>query len=165
MADELDAAIEAARTERKAAKEQADHWVRRVELLDVRLDALEQAAKLRPVRGEATRAKVETANSNRGRQPGAISKVWRGVLTTVAARYPDGAQDPEIAEIARDAGLPNVRPKDVRERMLSYEQHSYVETAISGWRVTALALAKFGSDHIENGSDQADDEMEAADAA
>ena len=66
MADELDAAIEAARTERKAAKEQADHWVRRVELLDVRLDALEQAAKLRPVRIEATRAKVEPANSSRG---------------------------------------------------------------------------------------------------
>lgn len=137
-------------------------WRQQADLFKVRLSALEEAARLRPARQDGARAKGETSGS-RGRQPGAISRTWRSILTTTAARYPDGADEAQIADVARDAGLPNVRPKDVRERMLNYEQHGYVEPAISGWRVTPHALSKFGSD-VENGADQADDEMEAADA-
>jgi hypothetical protein len=165
MADDLDAAIEAARTERKAAKDQADHWVRRVELLDVRLEALEQAAKFRPARNEPPRVKAESVNSGRGRQPGAISKPWRNVLLISAVKYPDGASEIELTDLARAEGLPNVRPKDVHSRMEDYQKHDYVHPVPKGWQVTSHAVAKFGSETTEDGSDQADDEMEAADAA
>lgn len=165
MADDLDAAIEAARTERKAAKDQADHWARRVELLDARLGALEEAAKFRPARTEPLHAKAETGNGGRGRQPGAISKHWRNVLLSSAEKYPDGASEMEFTDLARAEGLSNVRLKDVRSRMENYQKHSYVQPAPKGWQVTSHAVAKFGSEITEDGSHQAADEIEAADVA
>ena len=172
MADSLDAEIQSAREEFQLAEADAAaaraHVVecdRRAEMKGVRLRALERAAELRPLRSEAQRSKPD-ASGSRGRQPGAISRTWRSILATTAARYPRGAEEAQIAEIARDAGLSNVRPKDVRDRMTSYEAHGYVEPALNGWRVTLHALTKFSSaDHADNGTDSADDDMETADAA
>jgi hypothetical protein len=164
MADELDAAINRVREQWASAKAQADEWLRRAELLQMRLEGMEEAAKLRPGFQEAPRVRAD-AGGSRGRQPGAISKQWRRVLLAAAARYPDGAGEAELTTLAHAEGLHNARPRDVRGRMAEYENHGYVETAIHGWRVTPYAVAKFGSDSPDEGADQADDEMEAADAA
>lgn len=171
MGDRLDMAIEEARQQLSHEAAQQAEWTRRVELTTIRLNALEQAAQLRPSAHVVTSPKTENGLSGsgnsapRGRQPGAISKKWRGILLETAARYPDGGEDAAIVEIARSAGLTNVRLKDVHDRMSSFEHHGYVEPALNGWRVTRVALAKFGSDQADNDPDQADDEMEAADAA
>lgn len=167
----LDEAIQETRQQLNEETAQQAEWTRRVELTSVRLKALEQAAQLRPSSHVASASKSESgvaSNStpaSRGRQPGAISKKWRNILLETAAKFPDGAEDAAIVEVARTAGLMNVRLKDVHDRMSSFEHHGYVEPALNGWRVTRVALAKFGSDQTDNDPDQADDEMEAADAA
>ncbi len=162
--DDLDAEIaiaakddDAAQAEAAAARVRATECEKRAELTRLRLETLRRAADLRPVRPDSYRFKAESAGGNRGRQPGAISKEWRAILTAMAARHPSGADDAEIAEIAREMGLPNVRPKDARDRMANYEGHHYVEPSSKGWRVTPHALAKFGSGQ--------EDETETADAA
>lgn len=166
MADGLDAAIDRAREEWASAKAQADDWARRAELLHMRVQALEDASRLRPVPQEAPRAKTD-AGGSRGRQPGAISKQWRKVLLASAAKYPDGASETELADLARMEGLHTVRPRDVRGRMADYEGHGYVQPAPNGWRVTPYAISKFGSETAQDGSDSMEDEaeMETADAA
>lgn len=171
MSDGLDKAIHDARRQLGEEKAQQAEWTRRVELTTVRLDALEQASQLRPVSYVSPASKADSglpggnAPASRGRQPGAISKKWRDILLETAAEYPDSAEDCAIVEIARAAGLTNTRVKDVHDRMSSFKQHGYVEPTLTGWRVTRVALAKFGSDQVDSDPDQAEDEMEAADAA
>ena len=166
MSDELDAAICRAREEWASAKAQADEWSRRAELLHMRVQALEEAAKLRPAPQEASRVRPD-AGGSRGRQPGAISKQWRRVLLAAAARHPNGANDLELAYLAHKEGLNNARARDVRSRMAEYEAHGYVQPVSNGWRVTPHAIAKFGSESPDDGSDSTEDEaeMETADAA
>ena len=173
MRDRLDEAIQETRRQLNEEMAQQAEWTRRVELTGVRLKALEQAAQLRPSSHGASTSKADggiagsSTPASRGRQPGAISKKWRNILLETAAKFPDYAEDAAIVEVARAAGLVNIRLKDVHDRMSSFEHHGYVEPAQTGWRVTRVALAKFGSDQDQTDSDpdQADDEMEAADAA
>ena len=153
--------IERVRGECNAARNEAGKWQRQVELFEVRLAALERAAQLRPLRVEISRLRGD-GTVTKGRQPGAISKVWRGILVTIGQSCPDGAGDDAIADIARRSGLANIRPKDVRDRMHNYEQHGYVEPAVDGWRVTKQALARFGADSVDQGSESEEDDLDDA---
>jgi hypothetical protein len=122
---------------------EAERCRRNAELARTRREALEFAARLRQ-EGISPPTNSRRGGTGKGRQPGAISSEWRRTLMAMAARYPQGAAEEEIAELARLAGLPNVRSKDARDRMLKYETHNYVEAGPKGWHVTEYALKRFG---------------------
>lgn len=131
-------------------REERDKLLRHLERVEVELAALELAANLRPVNDLS--AAVRRTNSvgaeprGKGRQFGAISKNWRTVLAMMAELYPDGASDDNIAELARAQGLQNLRPRDARHRMRSFQTHTFVEESPKGWRVTKVATDRFGFD-------------------
>ena len=62
----------------------------------------------------------------------------------IANAQPEGATEDEVVEIAKGAGLSNVRLKDVKGRMSEYAGHKYVEPSNRGWRVTDFAKQKYG---------------------
>ena len=101
------------------------------------------AATLRPVRSAPG-----SAPKPKGRQLGAISKVWRGVLNEMTVFYPEGATDEQIAEIGRAGDLPNLRPKDARRQMQKYRELGFVDYAHpllrSGWKLLPDAASRFG---------------------
>lgn len=150
MSDELDAIIEKAESDYWKASEAADAAIRNRDLLEARWDALKEAASLRPPRPPAPSHDITKSprQQGKGRQPGAISKPWRAVLLKIAAERPNGASDDAIAEIARDYGLENTRPKDARDRMGDYEEHGYVEVVDGLWRVTPRAVQRFGANGL-----------------
>lgn len=146
-------------------REERDKLLRHLERVEVELAALELAANLRPVNDLS--AAVRRTNSvgaeprGKGRQFGAISKNWRTVLAMMAELYPDGASDDNIAELARAQGLQNLRPRDARHRMRSFQTHTFVEESPKGWRVTKVATDRFGFDsHPHN--ETADDSQSSA---
>ncbi len=147
--DPLRIEIDKARAEEeKALAEKAQHQAeaerceRNAQIARTRREALEFAAQLR--QKPTPTSPRGGGSANKGRQPGAISGEWRKTLLAMAAKYPTGATEDEIAELARLAGLPNVRPKDVRDRMIKYETHRYVEAHPNGWQVTEHAIKRFG---------------------
>lgn len=82
-----------------------------------------------------------------GRQPGAISTAWRGILADAYHAFgDDGFLEDDLISLANHHGI-RLKPSDARNRMLSYLPYSYVEEnpdRRGNWRVTTLAAEKFG---------------------
>jgi hypothetical protein len=161
MPDQLDAEIERAKAD-YATAEGAFSAARRVrDLAKATLEALELAAKLRPVTPTRLGAILRTngpVSANRGRQPGAISKQWRAILMHLAQHYPTGFTEEQVIQAAKEHGLLNIRPKDARDRMGEYRGHSYIDhNEITGlFTVTYEAKTRFGdpSAHLEEGEEE-----------
>jgi hypothetical protein len=84
-----------------------------------------------------------------GRQPGAISKSWRLILSEL---YWDGAAPGQIGATfdvqrviyaAQKRGI-QLRPSEVSTRMAHYETFDYVGSVPGGWRVSMAAAERFG---------------------
>jgi hypothetical protein len=165
MDDPLTQKIQQARHERDDAVAQRDACQRRVEIADARLQALEQAAELRPlassvprtpvIRGGGFGATAQMAaggGGHKGRQPGAISKNWKSILLAMTLRHPAGATEQDIVGIAQDEGiddLKNLRPRDAARQMRKYQELGYVEKAhalLGTWRITEAACRRFNID-------------------
>ena len=163
MSDDLEQQIEQVRKSVAEAKANAAHWTHESELRQVRLQALEEAAALRPARGR----KSSSGGSGRtGRKPGAISRQWRSILTVMTLKHGGtGALESEIVEIARTAGMENIRPKDVHERMESYREHGYVtlNQLTNRWALTETGAQRFNVDATEDSEAQSDKENAGAD--
>lgn len=148
MTDTLDAEIEQARRKLQEAKDQAAHWTHEAEIRAVRLDALERAAELRPVRG---RKSLENGGTKKGRKPGAISRQWRQVLLQMAMQHPAGATEQEVVALTKLVdGMGEIRPKDVEERMRAYAKNNLVRQNLmmTGWQVPDEALARLRTDVV-----------------
>lgn len=146
MSDTLDAEIEQARQALQQAKDNAAHWAHEMELRAVRLNALEQAAELRPIRG---RKNAENGATKKGRKPGAISRQWRQVLLQMAMSHPEGAAEQEIIALTKIVGgMGEIRPKDVEERMRAYMRHGLVfqNVATNKWQVPDVAMPRLRMD-------------------
>jgi hypothetical protein len=51
----------------------------------------------------------------------------------------------EIADTAREIGLPNTRLKDARDQMEQYRVYEFVvPDPVTGWKVTEKAIRRFG---------------------
>lgn len=140
---------EHAEAQRAAAEAQkaADELARRERDLLIELETLKRAAELRPVRSATTRA-MSTAG-HRGRQPGAISTVWRQILATMTVQHPEGIREAQILEIAQAAGMEKIRLKDVRDRMEAYKALGYVvsdDGPLARWKITEAAAQRFNID-------------------
>jgi hypothetical protein len=126
-----------------------------------RLEGLERAAELIRLNSEQAHAISRAALTPRpvknatglapkpkGRQIGAISKVWRAILAEMTVYYPEGASDEQIAEIGVADALPKLRPRDARRQMQKYRDLGFVNYAHpllrSGWKVTPDAASRFG---------------------
>lgn len=148
--DPLLVEIEKTREERQDAIAHRVEWDRRIEVLSARLDGLERAAELRPAPVMAVipaRPASADGGTRKGRVPGAISKIWQGILQEMTRACPDGASDQQIADIARANSLPNLRPRDARRQMEKYAEIGYVEYAnplTRSWRITSRAAQKYG---------------------
>ena len=85
-----------------------------------------------------------------GRQPGAISQLWRSILSDLywySDKEARGANFTiETLTFAADARGIRVRPAEAQARMKSYEDHQYVMPVLGGYRVTENAAQKFGFD-------------------
>jgi hypothetical protein len=157
MTDPLTEKIQQARAERDHAVSQRDAWQRRVDIGQARVEALEQAAQLRPlprvVAATPTRSTIQNAvapsTARKGRQPGAISKNWRIVLLAMAVYYPAGATEQDIVKIVQNEeidDLKNLRPRDAARQMAKYQELGYVEAAnalLGTWRITEAACQRF----------------------
>jgi hypothetical protein len=138
--DPLDEAIETAK--RACAEIRAVLHEKEIEL-----KALELAASLRPTaKRSAARPHRDglTGSNGKGRQVGAISKKWRDIVQRMDLLHPGGALPQEIASLGRSVGLPNLRPRDARERAEKYVTLGYFERmAGDHYRVTDLARRRF----------------------
>lgn len=147
MSDNLEQKIELAKQSLREATDKVAYWTHEVELRQVRLKALEEAATLRPVRGKKC---GDSGSTRRGRKPGAISRQWQNILMAMTLKYGGGgALENEILEIANTKdGLENTRPKDVHERMESYKQHGYVtfNQLTNKWSLTEVGAQRFNAD-------------------
>jgi hypothetical protein len=158
MVDPLTEKIEQERAERDNAAAQRDLWQHRLEIISARLEALEQAAQLRPLPhsqtvrggfGESAARAAQGGPARKGRQLGAISKNWRTILLGMALRYPAGATGQDIVAMAQQEGiadLKNLRPRDAARQMQKYRDLDYVELVnplIGSWRITEAAYQRF----------------------
>jgi hypothetical protein len=120
---------------------------------EIELNAWEQAARLRPLpRSIGGLSSVGEAHSARkGRQPGAISQEWRLLLELVVHRHGSVASADEMAELGPEAGIPNLTPTLVRQRMTLYLQHGYIMSAGGDtYCVTDHAMTRFNLRKSEN---------------
>jgi hypothetical protein len=93
----------------------------------------------------ATNINSERLQQTKGRQPGAISHQWRDTLRMLFMNYPDGFTEYNATIAAHENNLPNVKPRDALDRLMSYMTHNYVERVADGrWRVTDYAVQKYG---------------------
>ena len=141
-ATEFDSAIQAKEADIEKLRKKleiAEHELRGMK--DLRVKFFGRATEKQPP------SKSDTSKSG-GRQPGAISLKWRLVLSDAYHDY-NGKWFSEftIPFLAARQGINNVRPKDAKERLVSYHSHGYVEEHSVGdglWRVTELAAKRFG---------------------
>jgi hypothetical protein len=165
MDDPLDIEIRRQRSEWQTkataaaeARRVADQQEHEAELALTALRALERAAELRPSTSQPRSAAVKLgladnltraqAAGRRGRQFGAISKTWRGILEEMAILYPGGATDEQIAEIGRAGQLPKLRARDARRQMQKYRGQGFVDYANQlaphmGWVIAAAGATRF----------------------
>ena len=165
MDDPLDIEIHRQRAEWQAkataateARHVADQREHEAELALTALRALERAAELRPSasqslshtikRGVADNLTRAQGVARKGRQFGAISKTWRGILEEMAILYPGGATDEQIAEIGRAGQLPKLRARDARRQMQKYKGQGFVDYADQsaphmGWVIAASGAIRF----------------------
>lgn len=139
--DPLDAAID---TARRACEE-----IRALlHEKEIELKALELAASLRPNVGRRSAARTpregQVGGNGKGRQVGAISKKWRAILQRMELIRPGGALPQEISTLGHAVGLPNLRPRDARERAEKYVALGYFERVGDRYRVTDVAKRRFG---------------------
>jgi hypothetical protein len=97
--------------------------------------------------GAPASAAIPVRSPSGGRPPGAISQNWRGVLYHLHGAYkkpgrgfsPDG-----LAKCAVAFGLPNLRPKDAKNRIANYIDHGYIERGdMDDYFVTDYAIDRF----------------------
>lgn len=163
MDDPLDIEIRRQRSEWQTkatsaseARQVADQREHEAELALTALRALERAAELRPPASQPPSAAANLGLADnlpraqeagrRGRQFGAISKTWRGILEEMAILYPGGATDEQIAEIGRAGQLPKLRARDARRQMLKYKGQGFVDYAKQphmGWVIAASGATRF----------------------
>jgi hypothetical protein len=139
--DALDVEIEDKRRECEQLRAQLDH-------LEFELRTLQHAADLRPSVVDVSNRRVREPNSTTdshkgGRQPGAISQKWRGILAGVATHYPGGATPADIASFGPALGLVNLRAADARQQAEKYVMQGYFERLGERYKVTPTACERF----------------------
>ena len=80
---------------------------------------------------------------SKGRQPGAISKVWRNILLDLKDTFPEGFDEEDVRLVASEHGLSKLRPKDARDRMEAYSKHQYTTEIDGRYLVTDYAARHF----------------------
>jgi hypothetical protein len=83
-----------------------------------------------------------------GRQPGAISKTWRGILSGLywdTSPLDEAFDDAHIVKFAKRYGI-TLRPSEAATRMEHYSKFGYVTINDGAYRVTSIAAEKFGFD-------------------
>lgn len=128
-----------------------DEYTRELEIAQAKLIAYEHAAELRPAE--------EGRTARRGRQPGAISREWRGVLRAIA--FSSGPQTSEqIHSVALSHGI-TADISSVRDRIRAFQSAGYLLLVGPDlWAVTSIAAGRFGFEDFA-GRDDADEIEEA----
>jgi hypothetical protein len=132
--DRLEKAIADKRKMLDLLRETAERAQRAAEIAEAELRAMEAAAQLRP-------AAAGEASSQRGRQPGAISKEWREVLR-VLYMLAEGRSYEGIAELAEKAGI-EATLGSVRERVRRFVEAGFLARSPGGFVATPLAAERF----------------------
>jgi hypothetical protein len=82
--------------------------------------------------------------STRGRQRGAISREWRNTLQSLHESAPIPFSPTHIYSMAQANGLPKVGLREAENRIRAYLDLGYLERAGSGYKVSDLAVNKYG---------------------
>jgi predicted DsbA family dithiol-disulfide isomerase len=109
--------------------------------------AVGQVFHLQAHSGKFNIAGAEIKATHSGRQPGAISKRWRKILSDLYRQ--DLFDESVIIDTAEKHGL-NLKHSSARLQMAVYTNHGYVEAKAGGWRVTPTAATKFNFLRNEN---------------
>jgi hypothetical protein len=146
MVDALDELIAAKRQECESLRQ-------KLAALELELQTLVRAAELRPASRRVTQGTANGSESHgrKGRQPGAISRQWRIILSRVSINYPAGATADDIASFGHAVGLPNLRPTDARQQAEKYTRRGYLEPIDNRYRVTDAACKRFGIEKPDSG--------------
>jgi hypothetical protein len=143
--DKLDQEIVAILKRASQARRLAEEQLRAADELEKEAKILRRAAELRPTviydTQEEQKGDEEISVKRGGRQPGSISKVWRGVLADIASI---GAVDAStIALLAKRRGL-DIQERSAAERARAYVNDGFFVSAEGGlYSVTPLAVNKF----------------------
>jgi hypothetical protein len=148
---EIDLAISAREAEINRLRhdlEIAEAELRGMKIVRDRISSLPVARRdSRPRNDEAGSPKAvggDNPHYRGGRQPGAISKLSRGILEDLHRSYHSGFGDHQYVLVASHHGL-EMRPKDARNRIDAYKEHGYIENMEPGrYIVTDAAAIKFG---------------------
>lgn len=133
MADKLDRLIQEKQAEIDRINREIESLAKRHERQLIELEALKQAASLRP--GAATERKG-------GRQAGDISQEWRKVLATLFEDC-ENSQYEEIAKVALRHGI-ETKMANVRERVrIMVENGLLTGDPTKGFTVTSKAAERF----------------------
>ena len=158
--DKLDTIINQKRRELAALKKVADDAIQRFHDSQLELSALERADALRPmpVVREITASVLElslSANTKAaddkkrgGRKPGSISHNWRLVLANWICDGNELRTDKEICTRANP--IVDLAITSVRQRIRSFCDQEYLEQIGERYRVTDLAIKKFGLSELLN---------------
>lgn len=143
-AEEARAQAEAARVEAEARLDKERAVLAGMEMA---IDATRREAAAggtrHPVVGHVPVQRQEPRSSGSGRQKGAISRDWRGVLGALGT---GPFTDADMHHYAQETIGRSIRPADVTRRRESYQDSGLVEPSGDGfrYRVTDHAIQKFG---------------------
>lgn len=149
--DKLDILISDKRAEIDEINREIERMAKRHERLLIEMDALKQAADLRPAKAPQAASRAGDASrgpgTRGGRQAGHISPEWRKVLREIAALHRRVSYG-EIQMVAKNNGITAKLPS-VRERVRNLVVTKLMTgSAKSGFLVTKHAIEKFG--FVEN---------------
>jgi hypothetical protein len=152
--DKLERLISEKQTEIDRAGDEINALAKKRERLVIELDALRQAASLRPTANGPV-ARVDPAAASRGgRQKGDISKEWRRILYAVWQRHRRVSYG-EIQIIAQELGIETQLPS-IRERVRNLGKTGLLTgTSKLGFLVSKQAVERFGFSD-EEPSDEAE---------
>lgn len=132
-----------AAAQQRLARAQHDVEIAQAELRGAE-DVLAQIGSALPRRSSSPQAARPGEPASKGRQPGAISKVWRAILADLAEQYPEGFRDEDAARTAQSHGINMRRPSEARRRLEHFQTFNYVEIDGDVTRVTQHAADHFG---------------------
>ena len=144
--DKLDRKIADKQADLERTSKEIEALARKHERLLIELEALKQAAELRPT-GRVGNGPSATAEprSRGGRQPGGISADWRKVLRVLSKRT-KGASYDDILEAAIAQGISTKMP-NVRGRVRNMVENGLLSGGSKrGFKVTPEAVRRFGLD-------------------
>lgn len=160
--DKLDSLIASARRDVEVKRRDIADAQAALQFLETRLCALNEAAEARPlvsVSSSQEDASHKDGPRRAGRQPGAISKVWKRVLVRVSESDPfmEGVDFVTIQAIAAENGIP-AETSSIRDRVRRYaDDLGLLERVGAKFMLKAGLVERYRQD-LADGSVQSEEE-------